>query len=142
MPTRHAVFETNSSSTHSISVCGESRKCNLVPTERDGRLVILSGGGEFGWEEETYDDPQSKLNYVVAMICTTTDSAGIRNDHRFHTLCEVVRDYTGYFLELDGDDLGYVDHQSVDIIEDYSADYLRDLIFDSKYRINTDNDNR
>lgn len=57
---RRSVFETNSSSTHSIS---------FVP---DGVLKfpesVTLTFGEFGWEEETHYDVQTKLTYVMTAL--------------------------------------------------------------------------
>ena len=60
---RRGLFETNSSSTHSIVIGnnGEDIYANL-PEE------VYFGGGEFGWEHEEYRDTQSKADYLYTVI--------------------------------------------------------------------------
>lgn len=61
---RRNVFETNSSSTHSISIIKESEKdilSNLPPVLE---IPLL----EFGWEFETYNDTYTKLGYLWQAI--------------------------------------------------------------------------
>ena len=53
--TRHSVFETNSSSTHSISIAYSSSVGDLMsilPVNDEGNVVL--NGGEFGWADETF----------------------------------------------------------------------------------------
>ena len=71
---RRGVFETNSSSTHSLTW---SRKSQMAPpsclkVNDDGYVEVTFG--EFGWEWDEYNDPIDKLSYLVTMIAETTDS--------------------------------------------------------------------
>lgn len=56
---RHGVFETNSSSTHAICIASEIQSV--------ASCHIHFGIGEFGWEEEVYDDMPSKASYLYTM---------------------------------------------------------------------------
>lgn len=56
---RKEIFETNSSSTHSIVIGNNNEDIkSMLPTE------IHFGGGSFGWEIDSYTDTQSKADYL------------------------------------------------------------------------------
>lgn len=56
---RRGIFETNSSSTHSIVIGNNNEDIkSMLPTE------IHFGSGEFGWEIDSYTDTQNKANYL------------------------------------------------------------------------------
>jgi hypothetical protein len=156
---RRNVFETNSSSTHSISF---SKKTGLDKSElevsMDGYIYISLG--EFGWEIENYYDQRRKLSYLVTMAamlngCHTKwcDQDQIANkitkfmeSDDFERISKEIGDYTHtngvrlYNVE------GYIDHQSC---EDYASldDFLSqndtnilDFVFGNVV-VHTDNDN-
>ena len=62
---RRSVFETNSSSTHSISIVKESSNTHFPS-------VVEFNTGEFGWEWENYNDYRSKASYLYTAILETT----------------------------------------------------------------------
>jgi hypothetical protein len=65
---RQGVFETNSSSTHAISVAGyypEDWNLSYKVPEK----VHFGLDQEFGWEFETYEDTDSKAAYLWLIIC-------------------------------------------------------------------------
>lgn len=67
--TRISVFETNSSSCHSISIAKGSKDVlydTIEPNEKGE--VILDLHREFGWNYEEYNDPMSKANYLFIYI--------------------------------------------------------------------------
>ena len=58
---RNNVFETNSSSMHSLSIRGKDNIfCPAYPL--DGTF------GEFGWGNETYSDYNDRLSYLLTAI--------------------------------------------------------------------------
>ena len=61
---RKSVFETNSSSSHSIHIDGETilLDVSLLPDE-SGRVVLP--GGEFGWSWLRFNDAVTKANYCA-----------------------------------------------------------------------------
>ena len=59
---RRGVFETNSSSVHSISIIKDNFKGSL-PSQ-----FTINCDGEFGWEVKTYDDTESKAAYLYQAI--------------------------------------------------------------------------
>ena len=62
---RRSVFETNSSSTHSISIVRE-------PTNIHFPTTLEFNVGEFGWEWKTYSDYCSKASYLYTAILYNT----------------------------------------------------------------------
>lgn len=107
---RIKVFETNSSSTHSISIYAASKGIydTIAPNEL-GQVVLT--GGQFGWEWAQYNDAATKANYAAIFA----DGDKKMTD----MLVEVVKDHTGakeVVLAFDtssaGNDWSYIDHQS------------------------------
>ena len=59
---RHGVFETNSSSTHSISIDDKEFLLDTLVVNSSGNVEIEVG--EFGWEQDTYRDASTKASYL------------------------------------------------------------------------------
>ena len=73
---RQGVFETNSSSTHTISI---SKKNNGVLDKLSNSTVEFVSG-EFGWEFEVYNDTYSKASYLwTAIVKYYEDQCKIEN---------------------------------------------------------------
>lgn len=60
---RKKVFETNSSSVHSITVLKE----NVGKPITDEKIFVALG--EFGWELDCYTEPSDILSYLYTAIC-------------------------------------------------------------------------
>ena len=60
---RQGVFETNSSSTHAISIGDTNYDKTFIP-----ETIVFDDGMTFGWEFETYNDYVSKANYIWLTI--------------------------------------------------------------------------
>ena len=139
---REKIFETNSSSTHSISIVGGVYTPDKFPLEGG---VCKVYPGEFGWDEDTFHSPAMKASYCLVFIKTI-----LANDDRANqmfidvlkeqTHCESVefvsdsKDFYGW---------GYIDHQSDDVCGPAfsSKETLRDFIFNPASYLHTDNDN-
>ncbi len=68
---RQQVFETNSSSTHSISIAENSAEFELIMDNTlipDNHGYIRLNGGEFGWEWRRYNDALTKANYISVLL--------------------------------------------------------------------------
>lgn len=167
---RRNVFETNSSSVHSISI---SNKGTLEPSYLcvdDETNKIGVSFGEFGWGYDKINSQSEKLEYLLTMAISTdgrrlttpeefyeTEGFKLLNDEianycncdGIEIASEIKADsytYSGntrYYLSHDG----YIDHQSS---EDYSSlkDFLDqnntsviDYVFNSKVSMIIDNDN-
>lgn len=156
---RKNVFETNSSSTHSLVISKKERSYDYsLPVDDDGTLTITFG--EFGWGPELLITPIEKLSYLV------TDRGGLydipeelknaddnaiydfimEESEAIKDIVEVVKNCCPEVKEVRfelGDSwnpFGYVDHQSHGT--SYGVDLsIEDLIFSNKVVIMIDNDN-
>ncbi len=147
--TRNGVFETNSSSTHSISILGKDKF--IYP-----KVIPVIEFGEYGWEEYTYSDFTDKLSYTITMLATLNRIEKVEDFLKlkeFIWLKEAVEQHCGQIIKvkpLGGwNNLGYVDHQSDDVLDEFlSSDELEfkvkvlDFIFNEKYGFSTGNDNQ
>lgn len=137
---RNKVFETNSSSTHSISIAsgGDGILSTILPV--DG--IIELTGGQFGWEWEKYNDALTKANYAAVYT---------RYDEKLQQMLkDVIMHHTGakeIVLNLGEDVQFYIDHQSDVVESDHlidafdSADTLKNWIFNENSWLLTGNDN-
>lgn len=150
---RKSVFETNSSSIHSICISGSDR-FSKFPNEK-----ISVDFDEYGWGYDRLDTAHQKLSYVLTSIQYYDSSV---NDEDIETLYEskyyvwlkeMVKDYCGCEINLEAYDsrwcsMGYVDHQSTDTLNEHWShdestfkENMKELIFNDKYTIIIDNDN-
>ena len=135
---RHSVFETNSSSTHSVSVDGGSGVSYDIIVPVNGEIVLT--GGEWGWEKERYYDAYTKANYV--------SFHSRDNEFGLSMIEKVIKHHTGADkVTFAFDESSYIDHQSDYAESRFLDEYLNDpiklatLLFDRVYAIETDNDN-
>lgn len=146
---RHGVFETNSSSSHSISIAKGNEEFlmdSIIPDEY-GHIHLR--GGEFGWSWEKFNDALTKANYCAVHA---SDPANLKRDaaHLKEMLVEVIKDQTGasevvFELSTDWDspNHSYIDHQSAGVAQEAfaSKETLRNFIFNRNSRLFTGNDN-
>jgi len=134
MQIRKSIFETNSSSTHSVVVDGGTDY--EVPEIKEDIIVI--NGNEFGWGYEQLKKWKSKAEYCA----TYAFLYGREKDVTL--LKQVIEDYTNkkVVFNVDKED-HYIDHQSIDSAEEAFAEYasLKNLIFGKESYITIDNDN-
>ncbi len=139
--TRVAVFETNSSSTHSISIASSGDLTDRLLVEDDGACQIYPG--EFGWEEETFWDATSKASYCLT-YCKQSGRVECEE-----MLKRVIMERTGasevLFMEYPDRyyPWGHIDHQSHEVCEEafQNEENLAAFIFNPKSYLRTDNDN-
>lgn len=150
---RRGMFETNSSSTHSITIEAGELNDTIGPQD-DGKIHL--GFGEFGWEEVDYWDAQTKAEYCHTWCWTSggvpegSDEGECPHPVQLAMLYKVIQEHTGceVVTEVDVDDewnpYGYIDHQSADVcIEAFeSEENLKAFIFNSASLLHTDNDNK
>lgn len=127
---RKNVFETNSSSSHSLVVSKKKRGYDyILPINENGVLIIPFG--EFGWGPNILDTPFQKLCYLV------TDRHGITDEIKqlIKSKCPYVKD-----IQVSAEyGSGYIDHQSVGTTN--GVDDVEQLIFNKGILILIDNDN-
>jgi hypothetical protein len=133
---RNGVFETNSSSSHSISIADSNKEFVLDTIYPNQNGIVFLSGGEFGWEWEKYNDAITKANYCLV------DTEG--NPERREMLFEVIKEHTGADLvEILSSDIGYIDHDSVGTTNTAfeSKETLKNFIFNKNSWLFTGNDN-
>ena len=68
MPIRHEIFETNSSSTHSLSLQAVGVRDDyfgdIYPSTEDRKSFLRINGYGFGWQWEIWDSPALKAMYL------------------------------------------------------------------------------
>lgn len=159
LKTRSSVFETNSSSTHSISI---NSNMDIISTtglslNESGKLVITLNE-TFGWGIESYDDAYTKAQYLLTQCLQYVEELegeDLKYDERYVTFkrgreyMDRVKKVISDTLSLDIDNIeviedgGQIDHQSscefTEILED--EDLIKDVIFNPGSILRIDNDN-
>jgi len=137
---RRGVFETNSSSMHSIAICTRGELLDTLPVDKDG--VVTLYGGEFGWGIESYRDAQTKASY-----CWEDNKENPKN---LEMLINIIKEQTGckHVVYLGSDKWedphwSYIDHQSMGTSHDlfFSEEFLKHFIFNPGSQLVIDNDN-
>ena len=159
---RRSVFETNSSSTHSITITHGKISNNDIRVDRDG--YIHTELGEFGWEVWDYKGQAERLSYLVTMLAVKSDVTlwcyeddesrtekdiveDIMKTHEFEKLSdEIGRHARCSGVIIDPSD-GYIDHQShedyrdfQDFLDQYNTNVV-EFVFGRGNVVHTDNDN-
>jgi hypothetical protein len=140
---RNSVFETNSSSSHSLSLGSDDLNTQPFDNQDTERGYIEVGCGEYGWEIETYTSVYSKISYLITYVDESTDCLSTDVDPRIGLIKQVIKDYSG----LDSVFIygtGYIDHQSMDVpaeIIEGGYETIRQFLFSKDSYFETDNDN-
>lgn len=137
---RQNAFETNSSSTHSITINEGAEVFESISPDYDG--VIRLTGGEFGWGWSKHDDAVTKANYCAV--------AALDDEFKTKLLIDTIKNHTGALsveiictADWDSDNRSYIDHQSYGVAERafLDEDSLKRFIFDRKSVLFLGNDN-
>jgi hypothetical protein len=130
---RKSVFETNSSSAHSLSLakCDQEFVMDTIYPDQDG--VILVKGEEFGWAWLKFNDAMTKLAYLMQ------DQGSSHMDE----IIEVVKEQTGALEVIFDENGGYIDHESYGTAYEacHSKDSIKNFIFNKNSWLFTGNDN-
>lgn len=166
---RRNVFETNSSSSHSVSYSARQQaeidfaelRAQFAPNG-----IVKAKFGEFGWGENCLCSFDEKLSYVITEMAydggVECDSAEtFKQSEKFQWLAALIKETLDAELDIvskmecnyKGEmelDTGYIDHQSIGMLanEDYwghtETEFkanMRRLLFDDAVNIIIDNDN-
>jgi len=161
---RKGIFETNSSSTHSLVIDRHSSLINKPDFEIiegwDNEAYVRAESGQFGWEIELYTEPRALLSYLATSIINEHHYCKTSKEELKQKVSDAVYKVTGYYVKFD-DDLyeeglinvkyenmvykyGYIDHQSFDqptkVLEGTQQDII-DYLFRTDSYLKTDNDN-
>lgn len=158
---RNGVFETNSSSAHSLAY-GTGKIIRgggwgLPPDETDFSnpmycldevpdkykgYTFYEWLGEYGWDDKTLYSPQQKFSYLLTQIAKTSEE--LHESTEYYVLKEMM-DNIGLNIEpSDEDEEGYIDHQSYGIVDMSLFKTKEDLItylFNDNIAIHIENDN-
>ncbi len=144
---RHNVFETNSSSCHSLSVNENAKIYDTILPDEDG-YIYIELSGEYGWEQDTYYNTLDKVDYIGIYARDWTEDS----EKYTQILIDVIKEHTGANdVLIDsknsswGGKEGYIDHQSVED-RDYhylfeNPELLKKFIFGEGSYFECDNDN-
>ena len=163
---RRNTFETNSSSSHSISLTNDYNEYQyqLVSdysedyTDDDTLVIDL---GEYGWSWNTYVEPTDKLRYLLTQLAQmlgcnswcdhlsyaeeTEYKDTIYESEEFSMIEEAITRNTSYKKLVIGSLEGYVDHQSAQspqsCLNEIGDISYEKFIFDPNVEIRTGNDN-
>lgn len=118
---RRGVFETNSSSTHSICI---STEAELIIPER-----LTFAFGEFGWESDTLRSAEEKASYLYTGLSNNDRKSDIENIVSFLESkgIEIIRSKE---KASDYSDEGNVDHS------DQLEEFLNAIVSDEKRLMN------
>jgi hypothetical protein len=135
---RTSVFETNSSSSHSISLNEDNILIDitLIPDE-EGIIRLI--GGEFGWEWERYNDAITKANYA------SIETSGANREF----LINAIKEQTGAkevillaSLDYDATNYSYIDHESTGLLNQIDTiEKMKNWLFNPNTWLITGNDN-
>lgn len=153
---RNSVFETNSSSVHSVVIQGKST--NYTPSSWNNKVEwsdyfneerIAVELGEFGWGYDYYSDAYTKLQYLLTMICEIYSSKqeycdgndikafldAVYTSDDFINLSSIINDKMGYSIFISPEPY-YNDFQHLELngyIDHQSVEYyncLNDFLAD------------
>ena len=134
---RRGVFETNSSSSHSLVFIEVKKEIKAI--QENNKEYIL-GTGEYGWGPETLTEWLEKADYFA--IEAINDEK--KEELLVNVLLEVYPNAIFRLLE-DDDDCGHIDHQSLGdlwdevLASENPAKKLKEIIFgDSKIEVDND----
>ena len=141
---RTGVFETNSSSCHSLSINDTDILLDyLIPNEY-GEVTIKPG--EFGWEWEKFNDAATKASYCLTGTQYVKDEelalSNLKEVIQEHTLCNQVNLIIPN-EDFESENYGHIDHQSTDKMDDllFNKTKLHNFIFNKKSWLFLGNDN-
>lgn len=129
---RKGVFETNSSSMHSITVSDKDGLMDKLPLDSDGITLTIDCGISFGWGMDLYNEPEVKAAYCIL------------DDMDIDMLERVLKTQTGAkVINYKDEDQGDIDHQSYGITKEElkTEDDIRNFIFNPGSELVIDNDN-
>ena len=147
---RKGVFETNSSSSHSIVIMKKPYTTDNNETlpdwclRNEGIVYFPSHDLSFGWSKDILFNPYGRLRYAIASYSD--------DDDKIDEICELcrknVKGFKGFRFNHaeygDGIDRGYVDHLSYGLLQRMLNECgvsLEEFIFNNRYIVIIDNDN-
>jgi hypothetical protein len=150
---RNAVFETNSSSSHSVTVSREELADDFGISKATLRSGVIRAeiAGHYGWAWKRYYSPGAKIAYLATQLAGhhADGMEGVdvtkfmRRDAGVASLIDLVQRRTGCRVEIIGADDASIDHDSVGVGTELfdDEDVLMRFIFGPGSFVQTGNDN-
>lgn len=152
---REKVFETNSSSSHSL-VITDALTIDYKPNPALLGREIDFELGSYGWGYESYNDFHGKASYLftgIAQLDANVESWGenlvediteaIRATERGAMVIRVIEAVTGQKVVVRNSRDAHIDHQSAEEYQQALTDdsTLKQFLFSSRSEVVIDNDN-
>ena len=146
---RNNVFETNSSSVHSISIDTSGLEPSYLSKNKDNKIVVKLG--TFDKDDRLYTTQDEKLSYLITCLyyilgqpyTVAEFEEDLYADYRFKYIEEAVCKYANAdgIIVTDIKD-AYIDHQSVpyndiEIISAYNDESIIEFIFNKYIKLHT-----
>lgn len=143
---RSKVFETNSSSVHSIAISKEGREPSELKLDKEGMIEVAFGS--FGKDKRYYTSQYDKLSYLMSCLYYIVgwDISDVYDSYEFGCIENVVCNYTGAKgIKILDDIVPDIDHQSIpdytiEIIDTRDEDAIINFIFNKYVALKTDCD--
>lgn len=144
---REDVFETNSSSVHSLVISNDGREPSKFKLNKDGEIEI--DFGQFGKDLCFYTSQYDKLSYLITCLYYLSEYDDISNIYdmwEFKRIQEAVCKYSGATgIKILGEQDPDIDHQSqpyseISIIDIYDEDAIINFVFNKYVSLKTDCD--
>ena len=143
---RKGVFETNSSSVHTLSISRDGLEPSNLVLNKDGNIEVEFA--EFGKDEMIYDTQYEKLQYLLSFIAYSSglyygdasDLAELYERYDFRDVCDTICEYAGAKdIIIVGNKEAYIDHQSMYdcVISLYDEDEIINFVFNKHIALKT-----
>ncbi len=136
---RRNVFETNSSSVHSITFSNSGLEPSKLKTNTNGEIIAELG--EFSGREHVYTDQNSKLSYVITYLCNNHefDITETYNSSDFKKVQKVICTYAdAKAIKIKGKN-GCFENQDYNesVVNVYDEEELINFVFNSNIWLRT-----
>ena len=115
---RKGIYETNSSSVHTIVISSDGMEPSKLPVDKDGYITVRYG--EFGKDGTVYSSQEDKLSYLVTQCYYLGGweyDVNRDNNYHFKNIEDAIIDYTGAKgIRIVGGEPD-IDHQTVNQID-------------------------
>lgn len=140
---RRNVFETNSSSVHSIAITPDGREPSNLPINEQGKIEVALG--YFGKEDRLYTEQIDKLSYLMTCIyyMYCQDCVDMVEQREFQLIEKTLCKYSGAAgIEVVSVNNAYLDHQSIpygslEIINVWDEDEILNFVFNKNVMLRT-----
>lgn len=143
---RKNVFETNSSSVHSLVISNEGREQSEFKLNKEGKIEV--DFGDFGKDERLYTSQYDKLSYLITCLYYLSgwNVEDIYEKWEFEIIEEAICEHSGAKgIHIVGKNEPHIDHQSmpysnIEIINAYDEDEVINFVFNKYISLKTDCD--